>query len=86
MASRPTVSIATAEGKPSGATQPLPTVFGAPIRPDIVQYVDIARFEDQESNVEMLTDLESQAGAHWHGQEQETALRCEREGWRADLR
>ncbi|OKO99799.1 60S ribosomal protein L4-B [Penicillium subrubescens] len=40
MASRPTVSIATAEGKPSGASQPLPTVFGAPIRPDIVQYVE----------------------------------------------
>ncbi|KAJ5906629.1 60S ribosomal protein L4-A [Penicillium subrubescens] len=39
MASRPTVSIATAEGKPSGASQPLPTVFGAPIRPDIVQQV-----------------------------------------------
>jgi large subunit ribosomal protein L4e len=45
MASRPTVSIATAEGKPSGATQPLPTVFGAPIRPDIVQYVEAAQFE-----------------------------------------
>ncbi|KAM5441593.1 60S ribosomal protein L4B [Microsporum ferrugineum] len=39
MASRPTVSIATAEGKPSGATHPLPTVFLAPIRPDIVQSV-----------------------------------------------
>ncbi|KAJ6146935.1 hypothetical protein N7497_008917 [Penicillium chrysogenum] len=39
MASRPTVSIATAEGKPSGASHPLPTVFSAPIRPDIVQSV-----------------------------------------------
>ncbi|KAJ5304186.1 uncharacterized protein N7443_003846 [Penicillium atrosanguineum] len=39
MASRPTVSIATAEGKPSGASQPLPAVFGAPIRSDIVQQV-----------------------------------------------
>ncbi|KAJ5146381.1 uncharacterized protein N7515_000945 [Penicillium bovifimosum] len=39
MASRPTVSIATAEGKPSGATHPLPSVFSAPIRPDIVQQV-----------------------------------------------
>lgn len=38
MASRPTVSIATAEGKPSGATHTLPTVFNAPIRVDIVQY------------------------------------------------
>lgn len=38
MATRPTVSIATAEGKPSGATQTLPSVFSAPIRPDIVQY------------------------------------------------
>jgi len=39
MATRPTVSIATAEGKPSGATQTLPSVFSAPIRPDIVQQV-----------------------------------------------
>ncbi|KAJ6130322.1 60S ribosomal protein L4-A [Penicillium capsulatum] len=39
MASRPTVSIATAEGKPSGATQTLPAVFSAPIRSDIVQQV-----------------------------------------------
>ncbi|KAK2748509.1 hypothetical protein FQN57_000642 [Myotisia sp. PD_48] len=39
MASRPTVSIASAEGKPSGATHPLPTVFLSPIRPDIVQSV-----------------------------------------------
>ncbi|PLB42309.1 60S ribosomal protein uL4 [Aspergillus candidus] len=39
MASRPTVSIATAEGKPSGATATLPAVFNAPIRPDIVQQV-----------------------------------------------
>ncbi|CAG8051356.1 unnamed protein product [Penicillium salamii] len=41
MASRPTVSIATAEGKPSGASHPLPTVFSAPIRPDIVQQVHV---------------------------------------------
>jgi len=39
MATRPTVSIATAEGKPSGATHTLPSVFSAPIRPDIVQQV-----------------------------------------------
>ncbi|KAH1371995.1 hypothetical protein KXX50_004671 [Aspergillus fumigatus] len=39
MASRPTVTIATADGKPSGATLPLPAVFTAPIRPDIVQQV-----------------------------------------------
>ncbi|KAJ5191601.1 60S ribosomal protein L4-A [Penicillium cinerascens] len=39
MASRPTVSIATAEGKPSGASHPLPSVFAAPIRSDIVQQV-----------------------------------------------
>ncbi|KAK2763094.1 hypothetical protein FQN54_009728 [Arachnomyces sp. PD_36] len=39
MASRPTVTIATADGKASGATHPLPTVFTAPIRPDIVQTV-----------------------------------------------
>lgn len=39
MASRPTVSIASGEGKPTGATVPLPAVFAAPIRSDIVQYV-----------------------------------------------
>ncbi|CRG87433.1 60S ribosomal protein L4-A [Talaromyces islandicus] len=39
MASRPTVTITTAEGKPSGASHPLPTVFSSPIRPDIVQKV-----------------------------------------------
>lgn len=39
MASRPTVSILSAEGKPSGSTHPLPKVFNAPIRPDIVQTV-----------------------------------------------
>ncbi|KAL4804921.1 hypothetical protein BDV18DRAFT_141546 [Aspergillus unguis] len=39
MASRPTVSIASGEGKPTGATTPLPAVFAAPIRADIVQYV-----------------------------------------------
>lgn len=40
MASRPTVTIAAADGKPSGATHPLPAVFTSPIRLDIVQYVD----------------------------------------------
>ena len=39
MASRPTVSILGADGKPGSQTYPLPNVFRAPIRPDIVQYV-----------------------------------------------
>lgn len=39
MATRPTVTIASADGTPSGSTHPLPEVFKAPIRPDIVQYV-----------------------------------------------
>lgn len=39
MTTRPTVTIATADGKPSGSTHPLPAVFSAPIRPDIVQSV-----------------------------------------------
>lgn len=39
MASRPTVSVASADGKPTGSTVPLPAVFSSPIRPDIVQYV-----------------------------------------------
>ena len=37
MATRPTVTIASADGTPSGSTHPLPAVFKAPIRPDIVQ-------------------------------------------------
>ncbi|PSS23275.1 hypothetical protein M430DRAFT_136044 [Amorphotheca resinae ATCC 22711] len=39
MASRPTVTILSADGTPSGATHPLPKVFTSPIRPDIVQTV-----------------------------------------------
>ena len=38
MATRPTVAIASHDGTPSGSTHPLPAVFKAPIRPDIVQY------------------------------------------------
>ncbi|KAF8861190.1 60S ribosomal protein L4 [Acephala macrosclerotiorum] len=39
MASRPTVTILSADGTASGATHPLPKVFTSPIRPDIVQTV-----------------------------------------------
>ncbi|KAH8805938.1 60S ribosomal protein-like protein L4 [Xylogone sp. PMI_703] len=39
MATRPTVSILSADGAPTGATHPLPKVFASPIRPDIVQTV-----------------------------------------------
>lgn len=39
MTSRPTVSIASADGSASGSTHPLPAVFSSPIRPDIVQSV-----------------------------------------------
>ncbi|TVY81215.1 60S ribosomal protein L4-B [Lachnellula suecica] len=39
MASRPTVTVLKADGSASGATHPLPKVFTAPIRPDIVQTV-----------------------------------------------
>jgi large subunit ribosomal protein L4e len=38
MTSRPTVSIISADGKAGEASHPLPNVFKAPIRPDIVQY------------------------------------------------
>jgi large subunit ribosomal protein L4e len=36
--SRPTVTIHGADGSPSNDSHPLPDVFKAPIRPDIVQY------------------------------------------------
>jgi large subunit ribosomal protein L4e len=39
MASRPTVTIIGADGKATGATEVLPKVFSAPIRPDIVKHV-----------------------------------------------
>lgn len=39
MTTRPTVTIASADGSQSGSTHPLPTVFSSPIRPDIVQHV-----------------------------------------------
>merc|ERR1711977_560889 len=39
MASRPTVTILSADGSASDATHPLPKVFTSPIRPDIVQTV-----------------------------------------------
>ena len=39
MASRPTVTVLGADGKATGATEVLPKVFGAPIRPDIVKHV-----------------------------------------------
>ncbi|ROV93094.1 hypothetical protein VSDG_07403 [Cytospora chrysosperma] len=39
MASRPTVTILGADGKATDATHTMPTVFTAPIRPDIVQEV-----------------------------------------------
>lgn len=38
MSGRPTVGIVGGDGKASGSTHPLPAVFSAPIRPDIVQY------------------------------------------------
>lgn len=84
MASRPTVSIATAEGKPSGASQPLPAVFGAPIRSDIVQYVKNRSRKTLFFGGEVLTPR-FQVGPRWYGQEQASALRRQREGRRADL-
>ncbi|KAL2177919.1 60S ribosomal protein uL4 [Thermothelomyces heterothallicus CBS 202.75] len=39
MASRPTVTVFGADGKATGATEVLPKVFSAPIRPDIVKHV-----------------------------------------------
>ncbi|KAI9751870.1 MAG: hypothetical protein M1815_000886 [Lichina confinis] len=39
MTTRPTVTVLSADGKPTGDTHTLPAVFKAPIRPDIVQFV-----------------------------------------------
>ena len=39
MAARPLVSVIDTSGKPAGTTVPLPAVFTAPIRPDVVHFV-----------------------------------------------
>ena len=39
MATRPTVTVASAEGKATGSTIPLPAVFKVPLRTDVVQSV-----------------------------------------------
>ena len=44
MTSRPTVTIHGADGKPGKDSHPLPNVFKAPIRPDIVQYVGLEEY------------------------------------------
>ena len=50
MSGRPTVGILGGDGKASGSTHPLPAVFSAPIRPDIVQYESLAYFLRPEAN------------------------------------
>jgi len=40
MTTRPVVSIISADGKATDSSHPLPNVFKAPIRPDIVQYAN----------------------------------------------
>lgn len=45
MTSRPTVTVHGADGSPTKDTHPLPNVFKAPIRPDIVQYVESECYE-----------------------------------------
>ena len=75
MSNRPTVGIIGADGASSGQTHTLPAVFSSPIRPDIVQYESL-NDDDLESWLRRGQD-----GSYRHGQEQETAVRCEREGW-----
>lgn len=48
MTSRPTVTIHGADGAPGKDTHPLPNVFKAPIRPDIVQYVGSKKLGERE--------------------------------------
>lgn len=45
MSTRPTVTVIGADGKPSDKSHPLPNVFKAPIRPDIVQYDLLEKFD-----------------------------------------
>lgn len=80
MTSRPTVGIIGADGAATKNTIPLPNVFKAPIRPDIVQY---ATLTETLRITGMLMEL--QDSPHWHGQEQEAAICREREGWSPDV-
>ena len=50
MTTRPTVTIAGADGTPSGSTHPLPAVFRSPIRPDIVQYVSLFTYRSHRNS------------------------------------
>lgn len=50
MTTRPTVTIAGADGTPSGSTHPLPAVFRSPIRPDIVQYVSLFTYHSHRNS------------------------------------
>ena len=68
MATRPTVTIASPEGKPSGSTHPLPEVFKAPIRPDVVQY----EARDCQSPESMLIGLQDRPFRY--GEEQAPAI------------
>ena len=78
--SRPTVSIASAEGARLDETIPLPAVFKAPIRPDIVQYA-----RQQVVRELQATLTSSQNRPCWYGEEQETTICRERESWSSDL-
>lgn len=72
MASRPTVTIIGADGKATGATEVLPKVFGAPIRPDIVKHVHtgMAKNKRQPYSVSEKaghqTSAESWGTGEWH--------------------
>lgn len=41
MMTHPTMTIMSADGKPTGLTHPLPAIIESPIRPDVIQYVDM---------------------------------------------
>lgn len=70
---RPTVSVLGADGAASGDSHPLPNVFRAPIRLDIVQYV-------QRANIPFINEATAnqalkQTSSHRNGQEQTPTVR-----------
>lgn len=74
--SRPTVTIIGADGAASQNTHPLPNVFKAPIRADIVQYENSDSNTTDQAGKKMGYRLTGgQARSHRHGQEQASALR-----------
>jgi large subunit ribosomal protein L4e len=74
---RPTVTIIGADGKASGNTAPLPAVFKAPIRPDIVQSVHTGLAKNKRQPYAVSSKAGHQTSAEsWGTGEQRNPANC----------